>query len=284
MIKLFYDAGYSMVHHDGLEIAGYLTFLALLAFFPFLIFLVSLAGFLGQLDVGARFVAFALANLPGNFIDALLPRINEIVSGPPQGLLTLAIVGTIWTASSAMEGIRMVLNRAYRVETPPAFIWRRIVSILQLLALNFLIITAMLFMTFIPVIWKKVEAKLPMAVVLIDPALTLLRYGLSALTFFIAVAASYYVLPNIRQKWMLVAPGAFLVVLAWMAGAELFAEYLTVFSQINLVYGSLAGIIVAMLFIYIMAIIYIWGAEFNYQLAKWLEIHVTPKEKIKKSR
>lgn len=281
--RLLYEAAYDAVHHDGLEMAGYLTFLGLLAFFPFLVFLVSLAGFLGNSELGARFVGIVMAYLPPNMIEALAPRIREIVSGPPQGLLTLAIVGTVWTASSGVEGLRMVLNRAYRVETPPAFIWRRVVSILEVIGLTFVIITAMLFLTLIPAFWSMIEDRLPIASVILDPALTYLRYGLSGITLFAAVAASYYILPNVRQRWLSVAPGALLVVVFWMAGGELLSLYLKLFSQISLVYGSLAGIIIAMLFMYIVAIIYIWGAEFNYHILKQLHLHLPEKEKIKKN-
>lgn len=281
--RLFYGAAYDTVHHDGLEMAGYLTFLGLLAFFPFLVFLVSLAGFLGNSELGARFVGIVMAYLPESSIESVAPRIREIVSGPPQGLLTLAIVGTIWTASSGVEGLRTVLNRAYRVETPPAFIWRRIVSILEVVALTFLIITAMLFMTLIPAMWGIIEDHLPIAKSILDPALTYLRYGLSAATLFGAVAASYYILPNVRQRFISVAPGAAWVVIFWMAGAELLSLYLRLFGQVSLVYGSLAGVIVTMLFMYIVAVIYIWGAEFNYQLLKLLHLHLPEKEKIAKN-
>lgn len=284
LARMCYDAAYAMLHHDGMELAGYLTFLGLLAFFPFLVFLVSLAGFFGDSQLGAQFVGIIMAYLPADFIQALAPRIREIISGPPQGLLTLAIVGTVWTASSAVEGLRMVLNRAYHVETPPTFVWRRMISILELIGLTFIIITAMLFMTFIPAIWGVIEDKLPIAKSVLDPTLTYLRYGLSALTLFGAVAASYYVLPNLRQRFVTVAPGALLVVVLWMLGAELFSLYLTLFGQVSLVYGSLGGIIVAMLFIYIVAVIYIWGAEFNYQVVKRLGLHLSEKEKTRRAR
>lgn len=278
-----YRAGYWTLHHDGMELAGYLTFLGMLAIFPFLVFLVSLAGFLGEHDKGGEFITLLTAYMPQDFIQSLQPRIDEITSGPPQGLLTLAVVGTLWTSSSAVEGLRLVLNRAHCVQTPPAYIWRRLTSIFQLILLSILIIIAMLFMTVFPLIWAWVEQRFQL-INYLDPSLTYLRYALSFLTFFGSVAASYYILPNIRQSWKMIAPGAFLVVLLWMIAAELFGIYLTTFNQLNVVYGGLAGIIVTMLFFYILAVIYILGAEFNQQFAQLMGSKISQKIKVNSNK
>lgn len=278
-----YRAGYWTLHHDGMELAGYLTFLGMLAIFPFLVFLVSIAGFMGEVNRGSEFVNLLTTYMPQDFIQSLQPRIDEIISGPPQGLLTLAIVGTLWTSSSAVEGLRMVLNRAYNVQTPPAYIWRRLMSIVQLIVLSILIIIAMLFMTIIPIIWGWLEQKFKLFG-MINPSLTYLRYGLSFLTFFASVAISYYILPNVRQRWLMVAPGAVCVVILWMLAAEGLGFYLTVFNQLNVVYGSLAGVIVTMLFFYILAVIYIWGAEFNHQFARVMGWHIATKIKVNSNK
>ena len=117
------------VMHDGIEHAGYLAFLGLLSLFPFLVFLVAIIGLVGQGSTGAAFISAVLKSMPVNLAGALTPRIEEIISGPPQALLTVSILGAIWTASSAVEGIRTVLNRAYHVATPPAYLFRRTLSI-----------------------------------------------------------------------------------------------------------------------------------------------------------
>lgn len=278
-----YRAGYWTLHHDGMELAGYLTFLGMLAIFPFLVFLVSIAGFMGEINRGSEFITLITSYMPQDFIQSLQPRIEEIISGPPQGLLTLAIVGTLWTSSSAVEGLRMVLNRAYNVQTPPAYIWRRLMSVVQLILLSILIVIAMLFMTIIPILWGWLEQKFKLFD-MINPSLTYLRYSLSFLTFFGAVAASYYILPNIRQSFRLIAPGAFCVVILWMVAAELFGVYLTTFNQLNVVYGGLAGIIVTMLFFYILAVIYIWGAEFNHQFARLMGWKLSTKIKTNSNK
>ena len=76
-----------------------MSFMNFLSLFPFLIFIVSFAGFIGETRFGIDFINILLDNLPTYLISGIKPRIEEIVSGPPQGLLTLSILGAIWTSS-----------------------------------------------------------------------------------------------------------------------------------------------------------------------------------------
>ena len=93
-------------------------------------------------------------------VQALSPRIRGNPSGPPQGLLTVAILGAIWTASSAVEGYRTVLNRACRVATPPAYVWRRLLSIAQTLILSFVVVLAMMVLVLLKeALGRKMEQK-----------------------------------------------------------------------------------------------------------------------------
>jgi membrane protein len=274
-------AAIDTVNHDGIEHAGYLSFLSILSFFPFLVLFVSLAGMFGQTDLGSEFVKLLIRNVPDGVGDALLPRIDEIINGPPQSLLTIAIVGAIWTASSSVEGIRTILNRAYRVSTPPAYILRRLLSILQFLIITVMIISAMLFFLFAPIALEYFINLLSLQRdLIINPAFVKLRYLLSIFIWFGAVCFLYYIIPNIKQRWWNVIPGAVYVVLLWLLTAFIFSFYIRSFDQVNIIYGSLAGIIVALLFFYLLAMIFMFGAEFNYALDKHLGFKIEEKEKV----
>lgn len=153
-----YKAGYNTIEHDGVEHAGYMAFMNILSLFPFLVFIVALTGFIGETKFGIDFVKLLLESLPGDFISALKPRINEIVSGPPHGLLTLSILGAIWTSSTTVEGLRTILNRIYKVKSPPAYILRRTLSIIQFICLSVIIIFSMFLLLLMPIIYQKLIA------------------------------------------------------------------------------------------------------------------------------
>jgi len=266
--------------HDGIEHAGYLAFLGLLALFPFLVFLVSVIGVMGQGASGAEFITSLLQTLPADITAALRPRIIEIISGPPQGLLTVSILGAIWTASSAVEGIRTVLNRAYRVTTPPAYWLRRLLSIAQLMIFTSILIIGMLLVVTLPFILHMIEKFVGINTPFeADEKLGNLLFYITIVSLFFAVSYIYYILPNIKQRVVSVMPGAALVVLLWIGSAYLFTQYLSHFNQVNLIYGSLGGFIAALVFFYICNIIFIFGAELNHQIVEMLGLRTVERER-----
>lgn len=266
------------VQHDGIEHAGYLAFLGLLALFPFLVFMVAVIGVIGQGEAGTQFITALLQELPQNLTAALKPRIVEIVSGPPQGLLTVAIIGAVWTASSAVEGVRTVLNRAYRVQTPPAYLLRRSLSVLQLLVFTFITISGLIFSVGLQLILRHISDWLGAELVIDRAYLSRLVFFISLTVLFIGVSFIYYVIPNIQQRVVSVAPGALVAVMGWLGAAYLFTLYLSNFDQVNLIYGSLGSIIAALIFFYICNIIFIFGAELNYQIVHMLGLRLAQRE------
>ena len=95
---------------------------------------------------------------------------------------------------------------------------------------------------------------------------------------FATVSFIYYLLPNIKQRFISVVIGAALVVILWLGAAHLFTLYLSNFNQVNLIYGSLGGIIAALVFFYICNIIFIFGAELNYRIVEMLGLHIVERE------
>jgi len=276
-----YKAGYHTVHNDGIEHAGYLAFLGLLALFPFLVLLVSVVGLIGQGESGAVFISSILQNLPGNITIALKPRIEEILSGPPQGLVTISIIGALWTSSSAVEGLRTVLNKAYRVDTPPTYLFRRMLSIFQVMFFAMILIGVMFTQVFIPLIFHHLADIMGFAWLLeYQDSWWNLSMFVIPLTLFVVVSFLYFLLPNIKQKLISVLPGAAVATAMLIGITYILTLYLSKFSQINLIYGSLGGIIAALVFAYICNVIFIFGAELNYQIVKLIGMRIVEKEQV----
>ncbi len=263
--------------HDGIEQAGYLAFLALLSFFPFIVLLITIAGNLGREEYGARFISDFLLLLPENVAHTIKPTIDALLSGPPQSLLTIAIIGLLWTSSSAVEGIRNVLNKAYIVTNPPSYILRRLTSILQIVVITFLVLIAMFFITIAPNIMEFLQLKLSLRLEY-NPHLGKIRYSISSIIMFLSIAFSYYAIPNIKQSFIRVIPGTVMVFILWLLFAYIFSSYISYYQRFNFIYGSLASIILTLLFFYILGLIYIFGAEFNYHCEVALGHKIVPKE------
>ncbi len=90
-------------------------------------------------------------------------------------------------------------------------------------------------------------------------------------------------LPNIRQKWRAVNMGAIVVTALWLFAAWLFSSYVDSIRQVNLVYGGLGGVIIALVFFYVLSLMYIFGAELNYQLEKAMGHAIIEKEHVEEN-
>jgi membrane protein len=272
-LKILKISLYDTVRQDGVEHAGYLAFLSLLSLFPFLIFLIAIIGFFGASEVGIYAVHTILAAIPEEMSSALNPRIEEIISGPPQSFLTIAIIGVIWTASSSVEGCRTILNRAYRVALPPPYLWRRFISILEFFTIIFVIVLGIFTFIIVPTLLRE------MFKFDIDFDFFYLRYLAISLLLVSSTSLLYFALPNAKQKITQTVPGSILAVISWAFVEKIFSFYLNNFHQLNLVYGSLAGMMISLMFFYLISLIFIFGAEFNYHFHRVYQVFLkTPRK------
>lgn len=300
-LYMIYKAGDNAVNHDGLEHAGFLSFMGLVAIFPFLVFFVAILGVLGETQMGTGLIQMLADNAPENIIAAILPRIEEILSGPPQGLLTISIVGTLWTSSSMVDGMRTALNRAYHVYTPPNFWLRRVVSILQIFILVLILVFAMFALVFTPILYETVYNFVSGFNAVAETVGTNAQIdvhddGISAFTFELRnvrligimltmtmfISSLYYFLPNVKQSWLKTLPGSVIAAFGWFWTGRGLSYYLSNFDQVNVIYGSLGSVIAFLLFFYLINVVLIYGAEFNYLLEKSMGGKVEQKEKVNK--
>ncbi|MCC8372419.1 MAG: YihY/virulence factor BrkB family protein [Rickettsia endosymbiont of Pseudomimeciton antennatum] len=267
IIRCLYQAILKTIEHDGIEHSGYMSFMILLAIFPFLVFLLALTSFIGASELGKNFITIFLESMPELATDSIKTRINELSKTPPQSLMTLAIVGSIWTASSFVECLRTILNRVYEIKSPPPYIRRRLLSIVQFLVISIFVTFAMFILIIVPIILTK----LPMILQIMEEhmlTLTILRYVIIFCSLFITSSSLYYIVPNITLNFTEVVPGALLTVILWVLSGYLVSTLIKDYKQLSIIYGSLNNIILTLMFFYIINMIFIYGAEFNYLLKK----------------
>ena len=252
-----------MIEQDGVEHSGYMSFMMLVSIFPFFIFILAFTSFFGASELGEKFIELAIENMPSHSIDSIKSRINELISLPPQGLITLYIFGKIWTSSSFVECLRTILNRVYEIKSPPNYILRRLLSIVQFLGISAIISLAMLLLIIVPIVLEKI----PRFVELIEEYAVIIkvsRYTLIFASLLFSVCSLYYIIPNAKLKLLEVIPGALLTIILWSLSGYFLSKYIVYYRQLSIVYGSLGGIIVTLIFFYIVNMIFIIGAEFNY--------------------
>jgi membrane protein len=257
-----YNAIFMTIEYDGIEHAGYMSFMLLMSLFPFLVFFFSLTSLIGASEIGANFIHSLIVNLPDHSTEMIKLSIYHIIEAPPSSLMNLAILGSIWTSSSFVESLRTILNKIHHVSSPPAYILRRLMSILQFFIINILLLLIMLLLVIVPILLSKIKPYQDM-INTFGSLWYFVKYGILFLSLLFAVSFLYYSLPNISMRLTEVLPGAFLTVSLWLISGYGMLQYIY-HNQLNFIYGSIASIIIALTFFFIINFLFIYGAIFNY--------------------
>ncbi len=262
VIPIAWRAAEALTAHEGFELSGYAAFTALLSLFPFLLFLTALTGFLGDAGMAERLLQLGFQFAPAEVVEALRPIIFEVLTQRHGELLTVSVLFALWSASSGLEALRTILNRSYGIaETRPIWILRPQSMLIVILSASLsavvsaTIIFGPMLLTFLR--WALVST------VVSDAAWALLRYGVAAGLATTGLTALHLILPNARLKFRTVWPGAAATAALWLAGASLFSLYVENFANFSVTYGSLGGVILTLLFFYLTAILFAYGAELN---------------------
>jgi len=255
------------VWSDGFIHAGNLAYLSLLALFPFLILAAAVAHLLGQTQDAQLAVFNILRQLPRDVADTLRGPIEQVLEARTGPLLWLGGLVGLWSAASFVETIRDILRRAYGVKFCAPFWEYRLWSILLILCAVFLMMVAFAASVFLTSLHYVVEQWFPFATgfatslgiyrLIPGAALFFTIYGL-----FYALTPKRYRLHGCR-KW----PGALFITAWWLAMVELLPDALQLLGGYNLTYGSLAGVMIALLFFFAVGLGVVIGAELNAALA-----------------
>ncbi len=251
--------------HAGTENAGYLAFSILFAIFPFMIFFTIIIGYMGQTEIGTKLIEMFQLALPDDIVKTLFPVIDNVINGPKTGILSIATLTLIWSASSLVQGLKVVLDRAFRIKTKNSYFLGRLGSIIKFLLMTIFIIAAIFVTIIFPKILLFINNFIPIdydsnnILIFLRPLLL----NLFLLTFILSI---YYIVPSKQNKIKNVFWGSILTLAGWAISLKVLTFYLQKMAKFQVVYGSLAGIIITLFFFHIMAIILIFGAEFNYNL------------------
>lgn len=264
--KLGKEMFHRFMDDEVVGISAQLAYFFLLSLFPFMIFLFTLLGYLpiSQEDVLSMVSKYA----PGEETMTLIEStIESVMSEHRGGLLSLGIIGTIWSASNALNAIVRALNRAYDVKESRPFLVARLMAIILTLAMILVIIVALL----LPVFGKAIGVFLFSFFGLSESFLKIwnaMRWIVSFSIMVIVFASLYFFAPNRRLKIREVLIGAVFATLGWQLVSLVFSFYLDNFGNFSATYGSIGGIIVLMIWFYLSAMIIMIGGQLNASIKK----------------
>lgn len=245
---------------DVFGLSAQLAYFFLLSLFPFLLFLVTLLGYLPIDEIS--FMDFIAAYAPAEIIDLLNANISQLVNSQNTGLLSIGIIGTLWSASNGVNAITKAMNKAYEVEENRPFFIARLIAIALTIAMVIVICMALL----LPVFGKMIGMYVFSLLGLSDNFLSVwntFRWIISSVVLFIVLLVLYKLAPHSHVRIKHALWGSLFATIGWQLVSLAFSYYVNTLGSFSTTYGSLGTVIVLMVWFYISGIIIITGGVIN---------------------
>jgi membrane protein len=262
-LRIVWQAAEKFAADDGWAIASYIGLSLLTSLFPFLIFVAALAGFLGSAELAKEAARLVFAEWPDVVARPIADEVSAVLTAPRGGLLTFGAILSVYFASSAIEALRVGLNRAYGlVEMRPW--WRLRLQSLGLVLVGSLALLTLAFLVVLgPLILDTLATYLPW-VAEAHELLTFARIGIAAAMLATSLILAHLILPAHRLRFRDTLPGVALTFVASIAFGEAFGIYLSQYLRNYFAtYAGLTSVMIALIYLYWVALLFVFGGELN---------------------
>ena len=251
------------------DLAAALTYYSVLALFPALLAMVSLLGLFGQAGKTGELITVLSDMGAGSVADTIKGPLDQLTATSSAGIaLVIGVVGALWSASGYVGAFGRAMNRIYEIQEGRPF-WK-LRPLMIVITLAAVILAGLVAIGL--VVSGPVARAIGEAIGLGDTAVTIwgivkwpVLLGLAA----VAVAILYYATPNVQQpKFKWISLGAVVAIITWVIASALFGLYISQFSNYNKTYGSLAGVIIFLLWLWITNLALLFGAELNAEMER----------------
>ncbi|GLC90319.1 YihY/virulence factor BrkB family protein [Lysinibacillus piscis] len=246
---------------DVSALAAQLAYFFLLSFFPLLIFLVTLLPYLNLQTT--QVYSFLVNIMPDEVYQLIESTLNEILTNRNSSLLSIGVLGTIWSASKGINALIRALNKAYDTEMRASLLDRGLSLVFTIV---FVVVIAVVLL--LPVFGQQIGYFLFSIIGIEEEFSTVwqkIRWFMPPLLILIVLMGIYWVVPNTTPRLKLIGvwPGALFATCAWLMVTYAFSFYINSFANYSATYGSIGGVIILMLWLYFTGIILIFGGVLN---------------------
>ena len=263
------EAFWRLNANDGWATASHIALSALMALFPFLIVVTALAGFVfGSNELADEVAGLLLQFWPKEVADPLAGEIRRVLTTWRGDVLTIGVAFALYFASSGIESLRIGLNRAYGVSEARNWIVLRIESIGYVLVAALALLALALLIVLGPLIFAT-ALKYARWLERIEHLFDLARYVTATVVLVVALVLVHKWLPAGRRRLGEIAPGIAVTLVLWLIAGTAFGRYLREFAYAYVTYyAGLASAMIALVFLYYTALIFVYGGELNTAIRK----------------
>jgi membrane protein len=245
--------------------AAGLSYYFLFALFPALLFLTALLGYLPLAGVQERLLAYARDMLPADAATTLERTLAEILNVKRGGLLSIGVLAALWASSNGMASVMTTMNRVFDVTERRSWLRRRLVAVALTLAFSVFIIATLSLMVFGKVLGAGVAAWFGLGG-LFTVLWNVISIPLVIGCALLGIELVYYLAPAGNQRWRWITPGAALALGAWLAMSFGLRVWVSKFANYSATYGSIGGVILLMLWLYLTSYVLLVGAEVDAEI------------------
>ncbi|WP_246505020.1 YihY/virulence factor BrkB family protein [Microvirga antarctica] len=263
LFEVFWIAINRFLVHDAWAIASHIALSVLTSLFPFLILMTALASLFGAGSLTDEATGIILEAWPREVAQPIADEIHKILTGRRSDILTFGLVLALYFSSSAVEALRVGLNRAYDVKEMRPWWVTRLESIAFVIGGAFVMLVLAFFVVLGPFVWRVVLHWLP-ALQFLDGLIDFLRIGVATVVIVAGLMIAYKFVPSGRRRWRSILPGVATTLFLWLLGGLGFGWYLEFYpGAYASTYGGLATAMVALVFLYTLGAIFLFGGELN---------------------
>lgn len=256
-----------LVNSNDLTHAAAIAYYALLSLFPFLLLVISMLGSVTANEADR----LAVLTFVFRYFPTQLDFVSTQLDAFRQARVQVGVAGSvalIWASLGVFGAITSAVNEAWGVDKQRSFLKHRMVSFLMLVAAGGVMIVALVLVGFIEVVQARWFGGMVARFQWMQAAQTLtFRYSANLLLIF-AVGLVFYFVPNAKTRFRDVSVGAVLTGILWRLAFDGFAWYIGTNSRMTMIHGSIAAVVVFLLWIYVSSVILIYGVEFTASYAR----------------
>ncbi|MDB5592003.1 MAG: YihY/virulence factor BrkB family protein [Enterovirga sp.] len=251
------------VMHDGWAIASHIALSVLTSMFPFLILLTALAPLFGSAPLADEAATLILEAWPKEVAGPIAGEVRTVLTQSRRDILTFGAVLAIYFSSSGVESLRVGLNRAYGRPEVRAWWVTRLESIAYVILGAFTMLAFAFLVVLGPLLWRGATSLVP-ELSTFKLTVTLLRFTIATAAIVGALAIAHKFVAAGRRRFRDIVPGICTTLLLWLFGGLAFGWYLDRFATTYVsMYGGLATAMVALVFLYWLAAMFLFGGEVN---------------------
>lgn len=245
---------------DVQAISAQLTYYLILSFFPFLIFIMTLIGY-ANISMEERITGLREI-IPIEAVNIIEDIVKDVSLGRSQALLSFGMLATLWAASRGINAVVKGLNKAYDTIENRA-LWKvRGISLLATVVLGFVILLSILLLVFGGWLGDQIILLFHLSE-RIHRLWNLLQYVVPLVVMIVVFTLLYMFAPSRKITFKGALPGAIFSTFGWILTSFLFSLYVNQFANFTRTYGSLGGLMILLVWLYISSIIILVGGEIN---------------------